>query len=73
MAWLDVATPGRGGGARAQLRTVLGHVGARVLESACVHLTLASDLGDAAAVAAHDAQLVTAMAETATAIRKEVT
>jgi chromate reductase, NAD(P)H dehydrogenase (quinone) len=71
VAWLDVVNPGRGGGAHAQLRTVLGHVGARVL--ARVHLTLASDPGDAAAVAVHDAQLVTAMAETATAIRKEVT
>ncbi|MBF4767131.1 NAD(P)H-dependent oxidoreductase [Nocardioides agariphilus] len=73
VAWLDVANPGRGGGARAQLRTVLGYVGARVLESACVHLTPASDPGDAAAVAAQDAQLVTAMAQTAAAIRKEPT
>jgi chromate reductase len=73
VAWLDVANPGRGGGARAQLRTVLGYVGARVLEAACVHVTLAADPGDAAAVAAQDAQLATAMAQTATAVRKELT
>lgn len=37
VAWLDVANPGRGQGALAQLRTVLGYVGARVIEAACVH------------------------------------
>ena len=73
VAWLDVANPGRGGGARAQLRTVLGYVGARVLEAACVHVTLAADPGDPLALAAQDAQLATAMAETATAVRKELT
>jgi chromate reductase len=40
VAWLDVANPGRGHGARAQLRTVLDYVGARIVEDACVHLTL---------------------------------
>lgn len=40
VAWLDVANPGRGAGARAQLRTVLEYVGARIIEPACVHLTL---------------------------------
>jgi NAD(P)H-dependent FMN reductase len=40
VAWLDVANPGRGEGARAQLRTVLGYVGARIVESACIHLDL---------------------------------
>jgi chromate reductase len=62
VAWLDVANPGRGAGARAQLRTVLGYVGARVLEAACVHVTLASDHSDAAAVATQDAQLAAAVA-----------
>jgi NAD(P)H-dependent FMN reductase/catechol 2,3-dioxygenase-like lactoylglutathione lyase family enzyme len=38
VAWLDVAAAGRGGGARAQLRTVLGYVGAHVVDNACVHL-----------------------------------
>ena len=40
VAWLDVANPGRGNGARAQLRTVLDYVGARIVEDACVHVTL---------------------------------
>ena len=40
VAWLDVANPGRGHGARAQLRTVLDYVGARIVEDACVHVTL---------------------------------
>lgn len=40
VAWLDVANPGRGHGARAQLETVLGYVGARVVAAACVHVTL---------------------------------
>jgi NAD(P)H-dependent FMN reductase len=40
VGWLDVANPGRGQGARAQLRTVLDYVGARIVENACVHVTL---------------------------------
>jgi chromate reductase, NAD(P)H dehydrogenase (quinone) len=40
VAWLDVAHPHRGAGARNQLRTVLGYVGARVVEPACVHVNL---------------------------------
>ena len=40
VGWLDVANPGRGHGARAQLRTVLDYVGARIVEDACVHVTL---------------------------------
>ena len=32
VAWLNVANPGRGEGARAQLRTVLGYVGARIVD-----------------------------------------
>jgi len=39
-AWIDVANPGRGQGARAQLQTVLDYVWARVIASACVHITL---------------------------------
>lgn len=38
VAWLDVANVGRGQGAQAQLRTVLGYVGARVVESACLRV-----------------------------------
>jgi NAD(P)H-dependent FMN reductase len=40
VAWLDVANPGRGAGARDQLRTVLGYVAARVVDPACVHINL---------------------------------
>jgi chromate reductase, NAD(P)H dehydrogenase (quinone) len=40
VAWLDVANPGRGHGARAQLETVLTYVAARIITAACVHVTL---------------------------------
>ena len=40
VAWLDVANPGRGEGARAQLAVVLGYVGARIVREACIHLDL---------------------------------
>lgn len=40
VGWLDVANPGRGGGARAQLVTVLGYVGARIVDAACIRLEL---------------------------------
>jgi chromate reductase, NAD(P)H dehydrogenase (quinone) len=36
VCWLDVANPGRGSGARAQLAQVLGYVGAQILPDACV-------------------------------------
>jgi chromate reductase len=49
VAWLDVANPGRGEGARAQLAVVLGYVGARIVREACVHLTLERS-GDAVTV-----------------------
>jgi NAD(P)H-dependent FMN reductase len=73
VAWLDVANPGRGGGARGQLRTVLGYVGSRVLEHACRHVALARDTDDSAAVAAQDTQLAAVMTEVATGVRKEMT
>ena len=40
VAWLDVANAGRGAGARNQLRSVLGYVGAHIIESACLHVAL---------------------------------
>jgi chromate reductase len=40
VGWLDVANPGRGAGARAQLTTVLGYVGADVVAEACLTLAL---------------------------------
>ncbi|MGK5630906.1 NADPH-dependent FMN reductase [Streptomyces sp. URMC 123] len=35
VAWVNAAAPGRGRGAEATLRTVLGYTGAAVVESAC--------------------------------------
>src|SRR5262245_39351792 len=35
VAWINVAIEGRGGGAEATLRTVLGYVSAEVIEPAC--------------------------------------
>jgi NAD(P)H-dependent FMN reductase len=50
VAWLDVSNPGRGAGAREQLRTVLGYVAARIVESACLHINVerngGTNLGD---------------------------
>ncbi|MFC5182498.1 NADPH-dependent FMN reductase [Actinomadura harenae] len=37
-AWVTAAAPGRGGGAAATLRTVLGYTGAAIVDEACVHL-----------------------------------
>ncbi|MFF3624288.1 NADPH-dependent FMN reductase [Streptomyces sp. NPDC002467] len=38
VAWVNAAAPGRGGGAEATLRTVLGYTGAAVVEEACVRI-----------------------------------
>ncbi|WP_256252341.1 NADPH-dependent FMN reductase [Streptomyces sp. yr375] len=35
VAWINAAAPGRGGGADATLRTVLGYTGAAIVEPAC--------------------------------------
>ncbi|MGZ4537766.1 MAG: NADPH-dependent FMN reductase [Blastococcus sp.] len=43
VAWIDVANPGRGAGARTQLGVVLGYVGARVVSDACVHVAVERD------------------------------
>lgn len=40
MAWVNVAAPGRGAGATATLRTVLGYVGAIPVGDACVELPM---------------------------------
>lgn len=42
-AWITVAASGRGGGAEATLATVLGYVGAAVVEPACVRLPVGRD------------------------------
>ncbi|MFB7181915.1 NADPH-dependent FMN reductase [Streptomyces sp. NPDC056257] len=38
VGWVNAAAPGRGGGAEATLRTVLGYTGAAVVEEACVRI-----------------------------------
>ncbi|GHF46889.1 hypothetical protein GCM10010218_30220 [Streptomyces mashuensis] len=38
VAWLNVAAPGRGQGAEATLRTVLGYTGAHIVEPACAQI-----------------------------------
>ncbi|WP_262062931.1 NADPH-dependent FMN reductase [Streptomyces sp. STR69] len=38
VAWVNAAAPGRGAGAEATLRTVLGYTGAAVVEPACVRI-----------------------------------
>ncbi|MFI8809998.1 MULTISPECIES: NADPH-dependent FMN reductase [unclassified Streptomyces] len=39
-AWLNAAAPGRGEGASATLRTVLGYTGAAIVDAACVRVAL---------------------------------
>jgi NAD(P)H-dependent FMN reductase len=39
-AWINVAAPGRGAGAEESLASVLGYVGAAVIEKACRRITL---------------------------------
>jgi len=41
VAWLNVAAPGRGGGAAATLASVLAYVGAKVIDSACRDIPVA--------------------------------
>ena len=42
-AWINVAAEGRGTGAEASLATVLGYVGAAVIEEACARIPLARE------------------------------
>jgi NAD(P)H-dependent FMN reductase len=43
VAWINVANQGRGDGAQATLLTVLGYVGAEVIESACRRLPVSRE------------------------------
>jgi NAD(P)H-dependent FMN reductase len=43
VAWINVANPGRGDAAHATLATVLGYVGAAVIEPACARLSVSRD------------------------------
>ncbi|RPF34625.1 NADPH-dependent FMN reductase [Streptomyces sp. TLI_185] len=40
VAWVNAAAPGRGQGAEATLRTVLGYTGADIVEPACVRIAV---------------------------------
>nr|WP_221333274.1 NAD(P)H-dependent oxidoreductase [Nocardia transvalensis] len=44
VAWINAAADGRGDGAVASLRTVLGYVGADIVESACHRITVLGDM-----------------------------
>ncbi|MCA1674453.1 MAG: NAD(P)H-dependent oxidoreductase [Actinobacteria bacterium] len=62
VAWVNVAAEGRGGGAHDTLATVLGYVGAAVIEEACVHLPVPRQaVGPDGSVV--DAQIRTRLAE----------
>lgn len=68
VAWVNAAAPGRGQGAEATLRTVLGYTGADIRDEACVRIpvdrrTVASDgtIADEA-VRARLAQILTLLA-----------
>jgi chromate reductase len=55
VAWINVAAEGRGEHAHASLRTVLGYVGAPIVEPACVKITVGRDaVGPDGLVAAPD-------------------
>ena len=43
VAWINAAATGRGGGAVASLKSVLGYVGADIAESACIELPVRRD------------------------------
>jgi NAD(P)H-dependent FMN reductase len=63
--WINVAAPGRGSGADATLRTVLGYVGADLLPSSGVRVNVPRDAVDDAGVVVDEAvrrELRTALA-----------
>ena len=53
-AWINAAAPGRGGGADATLRTVLGYTGAAIIEEACLKLAFDRSAVDAAGLITDD-------------------
>ncbi|MCW2539337.1 MAG: putative NADPH-dependent reductase [Frankiales bacterium] len=53
-AWLNVAAPGRGLGALAQLRTVLGYVEANIIEPACLDVPVQRDMVAADGTVEHE-------------------
>jgi NAD(P)H-dependent FMN reductase len=71
VAWPDVAKPGRGQDARAQLQSVLGYVGAHIVEPACLHLALDTTGSQRDIPAAEETQLRAAHATLPTAVQEE--
>jgi NAD(P)H-dependent FMN reductase/RimJ/RimL family protein N-acetyltransferase len=72
VAWLNVAGPGRGEGAQATLASVLGYVGAVVIEPGCARIPLGADaIGPDGMITQPDARatLTVAAREIATFIR----
>ena len=62
VAWLNVANPGRGGGAMATLITVLSYVGATVVDSACRDIPVPREAVTAGGTV-RDARFTAAVAE----------
>ncbi len=62
VAWLNVANPGRGGGAMATLTSVLSYVGAVVVDSACRDIPVPRDAVTAGGTV-RDPQFTAAVAE----------
>lgn len=72
VAWITVAAEGRGLGAEATLRTVLGYVGAEVVRDACVRLPVPRSAVDAAGAIA-DPVLRAGIAEVCASLVRHVT
>jgi NAD(P)H-dependent FMN reductase len=71
VAWLNVAAEGRGCGAEATLRTVLGYVGAVIVEPACVRIPVSRyTVGHDNRV--NDPAVLSAIADTLRAIARAV-
>jgi chromate reductase len=71
VAWITVAHPGRGEGARATLATVLGYEGAEIVERACVRIPVGRDLVDPDGTI-HDLETRTLLAAQLTAVAEHL-
>jgi len=72
VAWLGVTHTGRGLGAHAQLSAVLRNLGARIVEPACIHVSLPpTDAADGAARRTSDDQLAAVMSHVVATIKEE--
>lgn len=69
VAWVNVANPGRGGGAQETLLTVLGYVGASIVEDACRRLPVSREMVGADGTIT-DPEFRAAMTEVATRLAR---